>query len=30
VFDFFRFAFCGVVFADMASPEDGGSGPFEA
>ena len=30
VFDFFRFAFGGVAFADMVSPEDGGSGPFEA
>jgi len=30
VFDFFRFAFGGVVFADMTSPEDGGSGLFEA
>ena len=28
VFDFLRFGFCDVVFADIACPEIGGPGPF--
>jgi len=26
--EFLRFAFCGVLFADIAVPGDGGSGPM--